>query len=133
MFEIFLTPCAIRGVVIPTITIGIGNRIIVSAHAAFTYAKTGSATVTLCGAVSHPLVGGNTPYLVYVESSRVFTFHPKTTAYQGTFPHIVRATAPNYPLSTTDRTFNVIGTPPCTVSAYVANRRTIKPYNGVPI
>jgi hypothetical protein len=76
--EIFLTPCQIDTVSIPDLSLGIGNKLISSAHSVFTY-KIG--TTAICGPIIYELVSGDTAYLFYNAVSRVFTFWPKSTAY----------------------------------------------------
>jgi hypothetical protein len=79
VFEMFLTPCQITTQTIPNLTIGIGNKLINSAHAVFYYKHNISSTYSTCGPIIYELVSGNTAYLFY--SSRVFTFWPKSIAY----------------------------------------------------
>ena len=76
--EIFLTPCQIDTGSIPNLSLGIGDKLINPAHAAFTY-KIG--TVAICGPIIYELINGDTAYLFYNTASRVFTFWPKSTAY----------------------------------------------------
>jgi hypothetical protein len=79
----------------------------------------------LCGAIIYELVGGNTAYLTY--SGRVFTLFPKTTAYQASHAHILRVKPTNHQTDNIlNYPFNAIGTAPCSISNYVADRKNIK-------
>jgi hypothetical protein len=85
VFEIFLTPCQITTAGIPNLSIGIGNKLINPAHDIFYYKNNVPSTYTTCGPIIYELVGGNTAYLSY--NSRVFTFWPKSTAYENKYDH----------------------------------------------
>jgi hypothetical protein len=125
-----MTPCQITAEVIPDYSIGIGNKLIASAHAVFYYKNNVPATDTACGPIIYELVGGDTAYLSYNAAARVFTLWPKSTAYQASHPHILRVKPTNYPSGNDviDIAFNAIGTTPCATASYTANRMAIEAY-----
>ena len=96
VFELFLTPCQITTETIPNLSIGIGNKLIQSAHPVFYYTHNVSGTITTCGPIIYELINGDTAYLFYNTSTRVFTFWPKSTAYQITQAHTLRLKPTNY-------------------------------------
>ena len=88
------------------------------------YKNSSAATLTLCGPILYELVSGDTAYLFY--NAQVFTFWPKSTAYQINQAHTLRVKPTNLLTNDIlDVEFNVIGTAPCTTSSYTANRKSI--------
>jgi hypothetical protein len=84
----------------------------------------------LCGAIINELVSGDTAYLFYNTSSRVFTLWPKSTAYQATHNHTLRIRPTNASYQTNnivDLAFTATGTAPCSNVSYTANRQSIVP------
>ena len=63
----------------------------------------------------------------YDVPTRVFTLYPKSTVYQATHAHVLRAKSTNFPANNkVEVAFNAIGTAPCVHTSYNADTKLIK-------
>jgi hypothetical protein len=97
----------------------------VSAHPEFTYTNTES-TLAHCGSITYELEGGDTTYLTYDTTTRIFNLNHSNASETGIHTHKIIGKCSGFPLNTVEVTFKVLVGAPCSLTAYTLNRLDIK-------